>query len=77
MSWKGQLQQEKPWAILGWTRKQWKQSKMCKKAGVSEEKMARLVQSLDHETVQNLKDHAQAEVLVDKIFGEKLTVNPD
>ncbi|MGM0423634.1 MAG: hypothetical protein ACQEQX_01795 [Thermodesulfobacteriota bacterium] len=77
MGLKDHFQQEKPWAILGWTRKQWKRSKMWKKAGVSEEKMARLVQSLDHETIQNLKDHAQAEVLVDKIFGESLAVDSD
>ena len=77
MGYKDQLQQEKPWAVLGWTRKQWKRSKMWKKAEVSEDKMARLVQSLDQETVQILKDHAQAEVLVDKIFGADLAVDSD
>ncbi len=70
---KDRLQQDKPWAVLGWTRKQWKRSRMWKKAGVSEEKMARLILSLDHETVQMLKDHAAAEVLVENIFGENCT----
>ena len=66
---KDKLDQEKPWAILGWTRKQWKQSKMWKKAVVSEEKMARIILSLDQETLKELKDHAAAEVLVENIFG--------
>ena len=55
------IQQEKPWAILGWTRKQWKAQKMWKKAGVTEEKMTQLLQSLDHSTIQEMKDYAIAE----------------
>ncbi len=39
---KEKLQQEKPWAILGWTRKQWKAQKMWKKAEVNEEKITQL-----------------------------------
>ena len=42
---------------------------MWKKAGVSEEKMARLVHSLGYETLQMLKNHAAARVLVENIFG--------
>ena len=60
---------DKPWAVFCWTRKQWKRSKMWKKAGVSEEKMTKLLLSLDHETIRNLKDHAEAEALVESIFG--------
>jgi len=61
--------QEKPWAILGWTRKQWKVKKMWKKAGVTEEKMTQLLQALDHSTIQEMKDHARAEMLTEKVFG--------
>ena len=68
---KDHLQKEKPWAMLGWTRKQWKRSKMWKKAGVSEEKMAQFIAGLDQETITELKDHATAETLVESMFGEK------
>jgi hypothetical protein len=40
MSFSNKLQQEKPWAILGWTRKQWKARRLWKQAGVTEEKMS-------------------------------------
>ncbi len=43
---------------------------MWKKAGVSKEKMATLIRSLSHETVRNLKDQAQAEMLIEKIFKQ-------
>ncbi len=62
---------EKPWAILRWTRKQWKTQKMWKKAGVTEEKMAQLLQSLDHSTIQYMKDYAMADLLTDKVFGSE------
>ncbi len=65
---KDKLQQEKPWKVPGWTRKQWKRSRMWKRAGLSEEKMVKLVLSLDQETVQELMDHSAAEVLVENIF---------
>ncbi len=61
-------QQEKPWAILGWTRKQWKARGLWKKAGVTEDKMIQLLQSLDYSTIQEMKDHAMAELLTEKVF---------
>ena len=70
MSLKDKLQKEKPWAAIGWTRKQWKRSKMWKKAGVSEEKMAQFIAALDQETITELKGHATAEALVENMFGE-------
>jgi hypothetical protein len=45
MSFSNKLQQEKPWVILGWTRKQWKVRRLWKKAGVTEEKMIQLLQT--------------------------------
>ena len=69
MSLKDQLNQEKPWATLGWTPKQWKQAKMWKKAGVTEEKMTSFLLQLDHDIIQEIKDNATAEVLVEKMFG--------
>ena len=63
------LNQDKPWTTLGWTRKQWKRSKMWKKAGVTEEKMGRLLGCLDHDFLREMKDQATAEDLVEKMFG--------
>jgi hypothetical protein len=71
MSFSNKIQQEKPWAILGWTRKQWKARRLWKKAGVTEEKMSQLLQTLDHSTIQEMKDYAMTELLTDKIFGSK------
>jgi hypothetical protein len=71
MTYSNKIQQEKPWAILGWTRKQWKARRLWKQAGVTEEKMSQLLQVLDHSTVQELKDYAMTELLTDRIFGSK------
>ncbi len=34
MALQNKFNQEKPWAVLDWPHKQWKRSKMWKKAGV-------------------------------------------
>jgi hypothetical protein len=49
--------------------KQWKRSKMWKKAGVSKEMMGRLLRNLDHDFLQEMKDQATAEALVKQMFG--------
>jgi hypothetical protein len=43
---------------------------MWKQAGISEEKMAQFIASLDQETITELKENATAEVLVENMFGE-------
>ncbi len=65
------FEQEKPWAILGWTRKQWKAQKMWKKAGVSEEKMTQFLQCLDHATIREIKDQVAVEALIENVFGKE------
>ena len=48
---------------------------MWKKAGVTEEKMTQLLQSLDHSTIQEMKDYAIAEIMTEIIFlGEGITL---
>jgi hypothetical protein len=69
MTLKDKFEQEKPWAILGWTRKQWKARRLWKQAGVSEVRMSQLLQTLDHSTIQEIKDYAMTELLTEKIFG--------
>ena len=71
MTLKDKFEQEKPWAILGWTRKQWKARRLWKQAGVTEEKMSQLLQTLDHSTIQEMKDYAMTELITDRIFGSK------
>jgi hypothetical protein len=44
---------------------------LWKKAGVNEEKMTQLLQSLDYSTIQEMKDHARAEMLTEKVFGSE------
>ena len=70
MSLKDKFKQEKPWANLGWTRKQWKAQKPWKSSGVSEEKFAQFILALDQDTLAEIRDHAHAEALVDKIFED-------
>ena len=71
MSLSNKIHQEKPWAILGWTRKQWKVRRLWKQAGVTEKKMSQLLHALDQSTIQEMKDHVMAEALTESIFGEK------
>ena len=42
---------------------------MWKKAGVTEEKMVQLRRSRDHDLIQEIRDQATAEALVEKMFG--------
>ncbi|MFN2269103.1 MAG: hypothetical protein ABR533_12575 [Desulfonatronovibrio sp.] len=44
---------------------------MWKKAGVTEEKMVQLLQSLDYSTIQEMKDYAMVDLLSDKVFGSE------
>ena len=71
MSLKDKFKAEKPWAVLGWSRKQWKTIKPWKNANMSEDRYAELVRALDQETIKDIKDHAMAEMLVDGIFDSE------
>ncbi len=71
MSLKDKLQQEKPWVILGWTRNQWKSRRFWKKTGVTEEKMVQLLQALEYSTIQDMKDHAMADLITEQVFGSE------
>ncbi len=63
--------QEKPWAILGITRKQYAAARPWKKAGMSKGKCAEMLNLIPHEAMQILRDEADAERLVESIFGPK------
>jgi hypothetical protein len=61
---------EKPWAILGITRKQYDTIKPWKEAGMSKETYAEVLNLMPPETMQILKEEADAERLVESIFGK-------
>ncbi len=44
---------------------------MWKKAEVNEEKLAQLLQTLDYSIIQEMKDHAMADLLTEKVFGSE------
>ena len=68
---KEKFPQDKPWTILGWTRKQWKAKKIWKKAGVTADMMIQMLQTLDYSIIQEMKSHAMAELLTEKVFGSE------
>ena len=69
---KDQLSREKPWAILGITRKKYDTIKPWKKAGMTKDKYAEMLNLMPHEAMQILKDEADADRLVESIFGKEL-----
>ena len=64
------LEKEKPWAILGITRREYDKARPWKKAGVSRETFAEMVRAVPPEAIKILKDDAEAEILVEAIFGK-------
>ena len=61
---------EKPWAILGISRRQYDTAKPWKKAKMSKEEFAKLVCMVPPEAIKRLKDHADAEMLLEAAFGK-------
>ena len=68
---KSQFSREKPWAILGMSRKKYDTIKPWKAAQMSKEKYAEMLNLMPHEAMQILKDEADAERLVESIFGSR------
>jgi hypothetical protein len=63
---------EKPWAILGITRKKYAVARPWKKAGMTKEKYAEVLNLFPHEAMQKiLKDEADAKRLMEGIFGSQ------
>lgn len=61
---------DKPWAILGISRRQYDTAKPWKKAKMSKEEFAKLVSMVPPEAIKRLKDVADAEVLLEAAFGK-------
>ncbi len=62
---------DKPWAILGITLRRYDAAKPWKKAKMSKEEFANLVRLVPPEAVKNLKEHADAEMLLEAAFGKE------
>ena len=61
---------EKPWAVLDITRKQYAAARPWKKAGMTKEEYAEMLNLIPHEAMQIWKEEADAERLVESIFGQ-------
>lgn len=66
---KFQVDCEKPWAILGISRKQYESCRPWKKAGVSRERFDEIVRLVPSEATNSLQEEARADILVEAIFG--------
>ena len=61
---------EKPWAILGISRRQYDTVKPWKRAKMSKDEFAKLICSVPPEAIKHLKDLADAEPLLEAAFGK-------
>lgn len=68
---------EKPWAILGISRRQYDTAKPWKKAKMSKEEFAKLVCLVPPEAVKHLKDIADAEALLEAAFGKGIDLDDE
>jgi hypothetical protein len=62
------LKSEKPWAILGISRRHYEASKPWKAAKMSRDQFEQSLRVLPNEIVQEMKPHAAAEFLTEKLF---------
>ncbi len=65
---------EKPWAILGISRRQYDTAKPWKKAKMSKDEFAKLICLVPPEEIKSLKEHADAERLLEAAFGKDCNV---
>lgn len=61
--------ENKPWAVLGMTRREYESKRPWKTAGVDRARFEEITSALPAELVQRIKEEAQAELLVEQIFG--------
>lgn len=65
---KRKVAEEKPWAILGISRREYDKARPWKRARMSREAFGKLVLAVPPEAIKVLKDEATAEVLVAAMF---------
>lgn len=62
------LKEEKPWAVLGVSRRQYEIAKPWKKANMSKGKFEDILKMVPNEVIQDLKLYAMAELLTERMF---------
>jgi hypothetical protein len=69
---KEKLGREKPWALLGLSRREYEARRPWAAAGQPRERFENLLRALGQEPgmIQQLREYAEAEALVEMIFGE-------
>lgn len=63
------LREEKPWAVMGISRKQYETARLWKKVKMPRGKFDELISSLPPEMFTDLRLHADGERLAEAIFG--------
>lgn len=58
----------KPWAWLHMTRRQYDTARLWKKSGMTRDEFGKKVLLLPQEVIELIKENVEAEILVDKIF---------
>jgi len=71
MALKKKIEDEKPWALLRMTRKEYEAHRPWKKGGLPRAKFEELLRLIPDEYLSEMRDHAVAEVLVESIFGKE------
>jgi len=66
------LKEEKPWAKLRMTRRQYEAARPWKKSDMERKKWEELILLFPDETIAELYREAEAEKLIDAIFGSKV-----
>jgi hypothetical protein len=67
---------EKPWALLGISRRQYEAAKPWKEAGQDRRKFEEIIRLIPPEAVDDLKLEAQAEALLEGVFGDEKAESP-
>jgi len=62
--------ENKPWAVLGMSRREYEVKRPWKGAGVSRDHFEEIKAIVPPEMIERLKEEAQAELLVEQIFGK-------
>jgi hypothetical protein len=67
----------KPWQRMGITRSQYLAARPWKKAGMSRAKYERIIMAVPQEILSEIRITAEADALVERIFGKELAEDLD
>jgi hypothetical protein len=67
----------KPWQRMGINRRQYSAARPWKKAGMTRAKYEKIIMAVPQEMLTEIRITAEADALVEKIFGKELTEDLD